>query len=151
MPFDSLLPISGLMITIVGHLMDFIAATVILISSVEALFPSAIGARGEKEVRNTIFEGNHDSGRPSRTGVFVKGLLFALEVESGNAILKAGYFMSSVALASTSSGAFPGGSMLACPVFSLIPVNSSSLYYFIGVLSIRIALGQTLSRKSGLV
>jgi hypothetical protein len=60
---------------------------------------------------------------------FIKGLLLALELESGNAILKLGIFTSIMTGTITAS-----------------TLNMNNFIFFIGVLSVRIGINQTLRR-----
>jgi hypothetical protein len=62
---------------------------------------------------------------------FIKGLLLALELESGNAILKLGIFTSIMTGTITAS-----------------TLNMNNFIFFIGVLSVRIGINQTLRRFS---
>lgn len=61
---------------------------------------------------------------------FIKGLLLALELESGNAILKLGIFTS----------------ILTGTVITTTMLNMNNFIFFIGVLSVRIGINQTLRR-----
>jgi hypothetical protein len=68
---------------------------------------------------------------------FVSGLLFALELESANAILKLGLFTSMATGLSTSV------------TTTLVPFNiGNNFIFFVAVLSLRIAINQTLRRFS---
>ncbi len=69
---------------------------------------------------------------------FVKGLLFALELESANAILKMGVF--------TSSSVGLNSLLLQSP--SSIQALSGNFLFFVVILSLRIAINQTLRRFS---
>ena len=60
---------------------------------------------------------------------FIKGLLLALELEAGNAILKMGIFTSILTGTITTS-----------------TLNMNSFIFFVGVLSVRIGINQTLRR-----
>ena len=60
---------------------------------------------------------------------FIKGLLLALELESGNAILKLGIFTSILTGTITTS-----------------TLNMNNFIFFVGVLSVRIGINQTLRR-----
>jgi hypothetical protein len=64
---------------------------------------------------------------------FIRGLLLALELESANAILKMGIFTSLITQSSPSP-----------PLSSLF--NFNNFIFFVGVLSLRIAINQTLRR-----
>lgn len=68
---------------------------------------------------------------------FIKGLLLALELESANAILKMGIFTSLI----TQSSSF---SLLSSSSVS----NFNNFIFFVAVLSLRIAINQTLRRFS---
>ena len=65
---------------------------------------------------------------------FIRGLLLALELESANAILKMGIFTS---LITQSSPSPPSPSSL---------FNFNNFIFFVAVLSLRIAINQTLRR-----
>ena len=68
---------------------------------------------------------------------FVSGLLFALELESANAILKLGLFTSMATGLSTSATTSP------------VPFTiGNNFIFFVAVLSLRIAINQTLRRFS---
>jgi hypothetical protein len=64
---------------------------------------------------------------------FIRGLLLALELESANAILKMGIFTSLITQSSPSP-----------PLSSLF--NFNNFIFFVAVLSLRIAINQTLRR-----
>ena len=64
---------------------------------------------------------------------FIKGLLLALELESANAILKMGVFTSSLV----------GISSLSAKTFRL-----NNFIFFVGILSVRIAINQILRRSN---
>ena len=64
---------------------------------------------------------------------FIKGLLLALELESANAILKMGVFTSSLV----------GISSLSAKTFSV-----NNFIFFVGILSVRIAINQILRRAN---
>jgi|SRR5690348_13656507 hypothetical protein len=65
---------------------------------------------------------------------FIKGLLLALELESANAILKMGLFTASLV-----------GNSLASSSISTFDINN--FIFFVGILSVRIAINQTLQRS----
>jgi hypothetical protein len=65
---------------------------------------------------------------------FIKGLLLALELESANAILKMGLFTASLV-----------GNSLTSSSISTFDVNN--FIFFVGILSVRIAINQTLRRS----
>jgi hypothetical protein len=66
---------------------------------------------------------------------FIRGLLLALELESANAILKMGIFTSLI------TQSFPSSPHLPSSLF-----NFNNFIFFVAVLSLRIAINQTLRR-----
>jgi hypothetical protein len=67
---------------------------------------------------------------------FIKGLLLALDLESANAILKLGVFSSSILT----------GTATMSTATTTSTFNMNNFLFFIGVLSIRIGINQTLRR-----
>ena len=96
----------------IGYVIDAIAATVILTSALQAAF--------------LTFGPQPEPIWSLRISIFVSGVLLALELESGNAILKAGLFVAE------------GSTALEGPFL-----------YFVAILTVRIAARQALSRLSG--
>ena len=68
---------------------------------------------------------------------FIRGLLLALELESANAILKMGIFTSLITQSSSSSSLLSSSSSSS---------NFNNFIFFVAVLSLRIAINQTLRR-----
>jgi hypothetical protein len=150
------LPISNV-ISIITSMIDVMAAAVVLISVISTIKPvlcytvrAAFGTGPvQKIIRSTsnarMQEGNRAQDlfsdlyrrkdRKDRKN-FVGGLLLALELESANAILRAGMFTS----------LFAGSDVSALQINQL--AGGGGFLFFIVVLSVRIAINQALRRFS---
>jgi hypothetical protein len=161
LPFSfSLLPSSlHNFIQLIISAIDTVAVAIVLISIVQAVkpfliysiiaaFPSSFQRSSgensssnnntnnftEKKFHRSLIANGYNSSKKS----FVKGLLFALELESANAILKMGVFTaSSVGLTSLS-------------IQSQTPIQAlgGNFLFFVIILSLRITINHTLRRFS---
>lgn len=136
-------------IFLITSVIDIFAATIIAISTFQAMIPMMkVTVISTLDVRNRLPSSTsaqeklvqrNDSRDTKQKGYwikknFVRGLLLALELESANAILKMGLFTSimiemqqpSLQLATTQ--------------------NISNFIFFVAILSIRVAINQTLRR-----
>lgn len=136
-------------IFLITSVIDIFAATIIAISIFQAIIPMMkVTVISTLDVRNRLPSSTsaqeklvqrNDSHDTKQKGYwikknFVRGLLLALELESANAILKMGLFTSimiemqqpSLQLATTQ--------------------NISNFIFFVAILSIRVAINQTLRR-----
>lgn len=136
-------------IFLITSVIDIFAATIIAISTFQAIIPMMkVTVISTLDVRNRLPSSTsaqeklvqrNDSRDTKQKGYwikknFVRGLLLALELESANAILKMGLFTSimiemqqpSLQLATTQ--------------------NISNFIFFVAILSIRVAINQTLRR-----
>lgn len=136
-------------IFLITSVIDIFAATIIAISTFQAIIPMMkVTVISTLDVRNRLPSSTsaqeklvqrNDSHDTKQKGYwikknFVRGLLLALELESANAILKMGLFTSimiemqqpSLQLATTQ--------------------NISNFIFFVAILSIRVAINQTLRR-----
>lgn len=137
-------------IFLITSVIDIFAATIIAISTFQAIIPMMkVTVISTLDVRNRLpsstsaqeklVQRNDSSRDTKQKGYwikknFVRGLLLALELESANAILKMGLFTSimiemqqpSLQLATTQ--------------------NISNFIFFVAILSIRVAINQTLRR-----
>lgn len=131
-------PIIVDILTITTRILDFIAVTIIALSIFQLAvskvfsmhnfaFPSDKNGHGSSRKYNVfkmkLFKGNISLGD------LVKGLLLALEFESASAIIKLGIFTTSITL-------------LSAPLSS----NIDKFAFFVGILTLRIALNQSLRR-----
>ncbi len=109
-------------ISMITKTVDFFVVLIIGISATQTILPAARSMLklDKKTKDNNIIIRN-----------FVKGLLLALELESANAILKMGMFTLNI----TNVG-------------SHMPKNTNDFIFFVAVLSVRIAINQTLRRFS---
>jgi hypothetical protein len=107
-------------ILIVTRIIDIFVVFVIGVSAFQIFVPLLLTVIKFKEKNN---DGNNIIKR------FISSLLLALELESANAILKMGLFISNNA-----SNDY------------LSEINNNNLIFFVAVLSVRIAINQTLKR-----
>jgi len=134
----TLAPIIVEILTIITRILDFIAVTIIAVSIFQLLvskvfswhdfpFPSHKNELGGSRKYN-VFKGKLFKGKIS-LGDLINGLLLALEFESASAIIKLGIFTTSITL-------------LSEPLSS----NLGKFAFFVGILTLRIALNQSLRR-----
>lgn len=117
-------------IFIITKTIDFFAVLIISISAIQTIIPIIISLS-----KTNRKEDNYNNRDSIAIKSFINSLLLALELESANAILKMGLFISN-ATASTvdsSSSIFQSD-------------NSNNFIFFVAVLSVRIAINQTLKR-----
>ena len=108
---------------------DFFAVIIIGISFIQVITPIIISLiKVNKKEKN-----NKNNNYPIKS--FINGLLLALELESANAILKMGVFVSIV------SDTMSYNSIA-------LSNNINNFVFFVAVLSVRIAINQTLKRYS---
>ncbi len=137
-------------IFLITSAIDIFAATIIAVSTFQAIIPMVkVTIMSTLDVRNRLPSSSspsaqeklvqHDSRDTKQKGYwikknFVRGLLLALELESANAILKMGLFTS--IMIETQQ-----------PSLQLATVqNINNFIFFVAILSIRIAINQTLRR-----
>lgn len=109
------------LISIITKTIDFFVVLIIGISATQTILPAArymLKLDKKTKYNNNIAIRN-----------FVKGLLLALELESANAILKMGMFTLNIT-----------------NVDSHMPQNTDDFVFFVAVLSVRIAINQSLRR-----
>ena len=107
-------------IPIITKTIDLFVVTVIGASALQTALPALRSTMGfhQKTKENNITIKN-----------FIKSLLLALEMESANAVLKMGMF-----------------TMNTSNVDSHVSQNTNNFIFFVAVLSVRIAINQTLRR-----
>ena len=113
-------------IYIITKTIDWFAITIIGISAIQTVFPIIISL-----IKTNKKENHNDNNFAVKS--FTDGLLLALELESANAILKMGIFASSATIFRR---------------YSLSTINVNNFIFFIAILSLRIAINQTLRRYS---
>jgi hypothetical protein len=145
------LPVSGI-ISIITTTIDVMAAVVVLISVTSTIRPvlgyaikSAFHTVPvQKAIRNASSTQAQEGSRPQKLisdlyredrKNFVGGLLLALELESANAILRAGMFTSLF-----------GSDVPALQITNSLTGGGGGFLFFIVVLSVRIAINQALRR-----
>ncbi len=106
-------------IFIITKTIDFFVVLIIGISAFQTIIPIVISIIKVKRKENNAIKS------------FINSLLLALELESANAILKMGLFASGTINAD-----------------HLISSNTNNFIFFVAVLSVRIAINQTLRRYS---
>ena len=128
-------------ISIITSIIDIFAIVVIAVTVFTSIFPLIKSAaaislpflvKSSTDGQKTTEE-NYLLRRRSVKENFIKGLLLALELESANAILKMGVFTSSLVGISTTS--------------SISTFSINNFIFFVGILSVRIAINQTLRRS----
>ena len=140
-------------ISLITSTIDIFVAIIIAVSVIQAIVPiintiirsiiiSPITSRRQNKKDRSQAQATEDKIIQQKQSMikknFIRGLLLALELESANAILKMGIFTSLITQSSSSS-------------FSLLSSSSSSsnfnnFIFFVAVLSLRIAINQTLRR-----
>ena len=155
-PTFSLLPALYNFIQLVTQIIDVMAIAIVLISVIQAIKPflsyiirpsfrssSPIPIEDNgKNANNTYTDAKSkrlmtNNAYNSSKKSFVKSLFLALELESGNAILK--------------MGIFTAASVGLNPIFqaqTLIQALGGNFLFFVVILSLRIAINQTLRRFS---
>ncbi len=148
-----LLPALNNFFQLLTQLIDIMAIAIVLISIFQAIKPflsyiiraafrpsqisiedegsNIADAHSDTEKRLTT-----DTGYNSNKKSFIKGLLFALELESANAILKMGVFTASSVGLNTLFVQFQGSTQAL----------AGNFLFFVVILSLRIAINQTLRR-----
>lgn len=135
-------PIIVEILTIITQILDFIAVTIIAITifqfvvsrfftRYDFVFPhykNRLGGSSSSNRKYNFFKMKLFGGN-IRIGDLVKGLLLSLEFESASAILKLGIFTTSFTL-------------LSEPLSS----NLDKFAFFVGILTLRIALNQSLRK-----
>ena len=123
-------------IAIITRTIDYFAALIIGISAIQSIIPIMIS------LINTNKKENKNKNNNFAIKSFINSLLLALELESANAILKMGVFVSDAT---------------GTTIDFLTPLSSSSqssssninnFLFFVAVLSVRIAINQTLRKYS---
>ena len=138
-------------IFLITSTIDIFAATIIAVSTFQAIIRIIkVTIISTLDVRNRLQSSSssaqeklvqHDSRDTKRKGYwikknFVRGLLLALELESANAILKMGLFTSIMI-------------EMQQPSLQLTTVqNINNFIFFVAILSIRVAINQTLRKYS---
>jgi hypothetical protein len=124
---------------IIFFITSFIDVFAIIVIGVSV--PFSISPILKTTIKSNPFTSNSSEGHSDQEGDltinkrkiakenFIKGLLLALELESGNAILKLGIFTSILTGTITTS-----------------TLNMNNFIFFVGVLSVRIGINQTLRR-----
>lgn len=117
-------------ISLITKTIDFFAALIISISAIQTISPIIISLSKTNRKENGYY--NKDNVTIKN---FINSLLLALELESANAILKMGLFISSAtaSVIDSSSSIYQSD-------------NINNFIFFIAVLSVRIAINQTLKR-----
>lgn len=110
------------LISITTKTIDFFVVLIIGVSATQTILPAA---RYTLKIDKKTKDNNNNIAIRN----FVKGLLLALELESANAVLKMGMFALNVT-----------------NVDSHMPQNINDFVFFVAVLSVRIAINQTLKR-----
>ncbi len=105
---------------IITKTIDLLVVVVIGVSALQTVLPA---------LRLTIKAGKKTKGNNIIIKNFIKGLLLALELESANAVLKMGIF----ALVTTNADHH-------------VSQSTNNFIFFVAVLSVRIAINQTLRR-----
>jgi hypothetical protein len=138
--FSSIFPDAQSIISIIISIIDIFAIIVIAVTVFATILPLIKSAaqlplpfRIKSSSHRQTGRENYIIKRRAVKGNFIKGLLLALELESANAILKMGVFTSSLVGISITSSA------------STFSVNN--FIFFVGILSVRIALNQILRRS----
>ncbi|MBD0359600.1 MAG: hypothetical protein ICV56_02685 [Nitrososphaeraceae archaeon] len=136
-------------IFLITSTIDIFAATIIAVSTFQTIIPMVkVTIISTLDVRNRLPSSSsaqeklvqHDSHDTKQKGYwikknFVRGLLLALELESANAILKMGLFTSVM--------------IELQPSLQLATIqNINNFIFFVAILSIRVAINQTLRRYS---
>jgi hypothetical protein len=111
-------------ISTITKTIDFIVVLIIGISAIQAIYPIIISLINLTKKNNSDY---------SSIKSFISSLLLALELESANAILKMGIFVSNAT--DTISGNFTTSSN-----------NVNNFIFFVAVLTVRIAINQTLRK-----
>jgi hypothetical protein len=146
-PYFSLLSSSQSFIRTITIAVDVIAVTIAAISIFQVIFSSFhSNMQSLFDVRAAFRITRHSSVDATSTSApylklkknLVSGLLFALELESANAILKLGLFTSLITGAQVATTAIH---------FGLGDINNNFIF-FVGELSLRITINQTLRRFS---
>ena len=117
-------------ISLITKTIDFFAALIISISAIQTISPIIISLSKTNRKENGYY--NKDNVTIKN---FINSLLLALELESANAILKMGLFISSAtaSVIDSSSSIYQSD-------------NINNFIFFVAVLSVRIAINQTLKR-----
>jgi hypothetical protein len=113
-------------VSVITKTIDCFAVTIIGISAIQTVFPIIISL-----IKTNRKENHNDNNFALKS--FIYGLLFALELESANAILKMGLFASNATV-------FRG--------YFISTGNINNFIFFVAILSLRIAINQTLRRYS---
>ncbi len=139
-------------IFLITSIIDIFAATIIAVSIFQTIIPMMkVTIISTLDVRNRLPSSSsaqeklvqHDSRDTKQKGYwikknFVRGLLLALELESANAILKMGLFTSIMIEMQQQQ-----------PSLQLTTVqNINNFIFFVAILSIRVAINQTLRKYS---
>jgi hypothetical protein len=116
-------------IPIITKVIDYFVVIIISISAIQTIIPIIISfikinKKEEKNKNNNYYIKS-----------FNNSLLLALELESANAILKMGIFVSNATNFATEN-------------FMIISNNFNNFMFFVAVLAVRIAINQTLRRYS---
>ncbi len=114
-------------VSVITKTIDCFAVTIIGISAIQTVFPIIISL-----IKTNRKENHNDNNFALKS--FIYGLLLALELESANAILKMGLFASNATI-------FRG--------YFVSTGNINNFIFFVAILSLRIAINQTL-RKYGI-
>jgi hypothetical protein len=113
-------------VSVITKTIDCFAVTIIGISAIQTVFPIIISL-----IKTNRKENHNDNNFALKS--FIYGLLLALELESANAILKMGLFASNATI-------FRG--------YFISTGNINNFIFFVAILSLRIAINQTLRRYS---
>lgn len=128
-------------ISLITSTIDIFVAIIIAVSVIQAIVPiintiirsiiiSPITSRRQNKKDRSLAQATEDKIIQQKQSMikknFIRGLLLALELESANAILKMGIFTSLITQSSSS--------------------NFNNFIFFVAVLSLRIAINQTLRR-----
>ena len=156
--FPVILPSFNDFIQLIISIIDAIAIAIVIISIIQAIKPflmysirATFRSFDQTSIENTNDDASNDTSRDtqpkklligsrynSSKKSFVNGLLFALELESANAILKMGLFTASSV----------GLNSMLLQTQTPISVLGGNFLFFVLVLAVRIAINQTLHRFS---
>jgi hypothetical protein len=141
-PFISLITSTiDIFVAIIIAVSVFQATVPIINTIIKSILISLIQSRQQKN-KKEILQGQatREEIIPQKQNMikknFIRGLLLALELESANAILKMGIFTSLIIQSSSSISLLSSSSLS----------NFNNFIFFVAVLSLRIAINQTLRR-----
>ena len=111
-------------VSIITKTIDFFAVLIIGISAIQTIAPIIISLINSNKKNQSGFFSIKS---------FINSLLLALELESANAILKMGEFVSNAANTTSSN-------------FTTSSSNINNFIFFVSILTVRIAINQTLRK-----